>query len=110
MPTVPDFPSSGSSNASVCCLAETDAREALLADLDELRSCRRRGAQPQELAQRSRAVWYKPPARDAARTAVAKLYEAAAVEPNPRLPRYAIALAAPITIFLSAASDAKPQL
>jgi hypothetical protein len=91
-------------------LAETDARASLLTDLDELRNCRRREAQPQELLEKGLAVWYKPPGRDAARTAVAKLYEAAAIEPDPRLPRYAIPMAAPINNFLWAASNSEQQL
>ncbi len=91
-------------------LAETDAYEALVADLDALRKFRAIGTSYEELVERGRAIWYMPPGRDVARTAIAKLYEAASVKSDPKLPRYANPLSTPINNFVSAASDPQPQL
>jgi hypothetical protein len=88
---------------------DTDAHASLLADIEDLRGYRERGASREELLERARAIWYKPPSRDVARTAVAKLYEAA-VQPDERLPRYAIRMAAPINNFLWAASNPQELL
>jgi hypothetical protein len=90
-------------------LVETDARESLLADVDALAGFRQAGMSRDEFIERARAIWYKPPSRDAARTAVAKLYEAASVVAEPRLPRYANRMAAPINNFLWAVSDPQSQ-
>src|SRR5215813_5329388 len=63
-------------------LVETSELESLLSDIAALRDYQDRAASWEEFGERSRQIWYTPPGRDAARTAVAKLYEAYANRPH----------------------------
>lgn len=88
----------------------SDAREKLEAEIHQIRRLREAGARWEDVATQVRAVWYMPPARDPARAAVAKLYEAAFVEVDVRSPKYARAMAAPLNNLLCGASESLEML
>ena len=80
-------------------LVATESREDLLANLSELAGLSARDASKDEFAQRVEDVWYSHPPRDAARTAIAKLFDALACRNYPE-PNVIVVMSAPINILV----------
>ena len=82
-------------------LSGTDKREQLAADLDRLEGYCARCPALEELVEEARAIWYRPPGRDAAQTAVSQLFEAFAYLRYGTDGAYRRTLCAPFTNFLT---------